>query len=254
MKVVQSAWSHWEIVMAEPAFSFDRASRRNMVLAAALGVVLAAGGQLLPSPLSRVMVPTAAAQQGASPSDRAASPEAPTADDEFSRQLKELKQTFADLSKKFEDSAKNIDRLNNAEDARKEIEELREQVGTLLGAVADNGAVWSLGAKALARAEEKLRALERETRYRPEDRQFLIDRWRELKAATENAIGELEGARKDFAELLRKLQTSEDFIDELLQIREHQRALEVIHQLTDGIRDASEKLKKLLGTIKTPGA
>jgi hypothetical protein len=53
---------------------------------------------------------------------------------------------------------------------------------------------------------------------------------------------------------LRKLQTSEDFIDELLQIREHQRALDVIHTLTDGIRDASEKLKKLLGTIKTPGA
>jgi hypothetical protein len=28
----------------------------------------------------------------------------------------------------------------------------------------------------------------------------------------------------------------------------------VIHKLTDGIRDASDKLKKLLGTIKTPGA
>jgi exonuclease VII small subunit len=74
-----------------------------------------------------------------------------------------------------------------------------------------------------------------------------------LRTATEVAIRELESARKDFAELLRKLQTSEDFIDELLQIREHQRALEVIHQLSEGIRDASEKLKKLLGTIKTPG-
>jgi DNA repair exonuclease SbcCD ATPase subunit len=177
-----------------------------------------------------------------------------TADDEFSKQLSELKKTFADLSKKFEDSAKNIDRLNNAEAARKEIEELRDQVGQLLGAVADNGAVWSLGSKALARADEKLKSLERETRYKPEDRQFLIERWRELRTATESAIGELESARKDFAELLRKLQTSEDFIDELLQIREHQRALDVIHQLTDGIRDASDKLKKLLGTIKTPGA
>ena len=49
-------------------------------------------------------------------------------------------------------------------------------------------------------------------------------------------------------------QTNEDFIDELLQIREHQRALDVIHTLSDGIRDASEKLKKLLGAIKTPGA
>jgi DNA repair exonuclease SbcCD ATPase subunit len=177
-----------------------------------------------------------------------------TADDEFSRQLGELKRTFSDLSKKFEDSAQTIDRLSSAEAARKEIEELREHVGKLLGAVADNGTVWSLGAKALSRAEAKLKSLEQETRYKAEDRQFLIERWRELKSATEGAIRELEGARKEFADLLRKLQTSEDFIDELLQIREHQRALEVIHTLSNGIRDASEKLKKLLGAIKTPGA
>jgi DNA repair exonuclease SbcCD ATPase subunit len=181
-------------------------------------------------------------------------PELRTADDEFSRQLSELKRTFADLSKKFENSAQTIDGLTNAEAARKEIEALRDDVGKLLGAVADNGTVWSLGSKALTHAEEKLRSLEQETRYKQEDRQFLIERWRELKEATEAAIKELEGARKEFAELLRKLQTSEDFIDELLQIREHQRALEVIHTLTDGIRDASDKLKKLLGTIKTPGA
>jgi DNA repair exonuclease SbcCD ATPase subunit len=177
-----------------------------------------------------------------------------TADDEFSRQLSELKRTFADLSKKFEDSAQTIDRLSDAQSARKEIEELRNDIGKLLGAVADNGTVWSLGSKALSHADEKLKSLEQETRYKQEDRQFLIDRWRELKESTEAAIKELEGARREFAELLRKLQTSEDFIDELLQIREHQRALDVIHTLTDGIRDASEKLKKLLGTIKTPGA
>jgi len=183
-----------------------------------------------------------------------ATPELRTADEDFSRKLSELKRTFADLSKKFEDSAQNIDRLNSADAARKEIEELRDHVGKLLAAVADNGTVWSLGTKALSRAEEKLKSLEQETRYKQEDRQFLIERWRELKAATEGAIKELEGARKEFAELLRKLQTNEDFIDELLQIREHQRALDVIHTLSDGIRDASEKLKKLLGAIKTPGA
>jgi DNA repair exonuclease SbcCD ATPase subunit len=183
-----------------------------------------------------------------------ATPELRTADDDFSRQLGELKRTFSDLSKKFEDSAQNIDRLNSADAARKEIEELRDHVGKLLAAVADNGTVWGLGTKALSRAEEKLKSLEQDTRYKQEDRQFLIERWRELKAATEGAIKELEGARKEFAELLRKLQTNEDFIDELLQIREHQRALDVIHTLSDGIRDASEKLKKLLGAIKTPGA
>jgi DNA repair exonuclease SbcCD ATPase subunit len=185
--------------------------------------------------------------------EHSAAPDTRMADDEFSRQLNELKKTFADLSKKIEDSAQSIGRSNNAEAARKEIEELRAHVGALLGAVADNGAVWNLGAKALRRAEDKLKALEQETRYKQEEKQFLIQRWRELKIATEGAIGELEKARKDFAELLRTLQTNEDFIDELLQVREHEKALEVIHRLTDGIRDASDKLKKLLTTIKSPG-
>ena len=216
---------------------FGYAKRLNALLAASL-LLIAAGS------------PCAVLAQ----SERSSAPELRTADDEFSRQLAELKKTFADLGKKFEDSAQNIDRLKSAESARKQIEELRDHVGKLLGAVADNGTVWSLGAKALSRAEEKLKSLERETRYKLEDKQFLIERWRELRGATESAIRELESARKDFAELLRKLQTSEDFIDELLQIREHQRALDVIHKLADGIRDASDKLKKLLGAIKTPGA
>src|SRR5262245_11515107 len=183
----------------------------------------------------------------------AAAPDARAADDEFSRQLNELKKTFTDLSKRIDDSAQTMGRSQNAEAARKEIEELRAHVGALLGAVADNGTVWNLGAKALRRAEDKLKALDQETRYKPEEKQFLIQRWRELKVATEGAIGELEKARKDFAELLRTLQTNEDFIDELLQVREHEKALEVIQRLTDGIRDASDKLKKLLTTIKTPG-
>jgi DNA repair exonuclease SbcCD ATPase subunit len=207
---------------------------------------------LLSLALLCVIAATGATSAYAQPEQPAAA--APrTADDEFSKQLSELKGTFAELSKKFEDSAQTIDRLSSAEDARKEIEELREHVSKLLAAVADNGTVWSLGSKALKRAEDKLKSLEAETRFKQEDRQFLIDRWRELKTATEAAIKELDGARRDFAELLRKLQTNEDFIDELLQIREQQRALEVIHSLSDGIRDASAKLKKLLDGIKTPG-
>jgi DNA repair exonuclease SbcCD ATPase subunit len=204
--------------------------------------------------IALLLLATATAPIKALAQSEKSAPELRTADDEFSRQLGELKRTFADLSKKFDDSAQTIEHLNSADTARKEIEELREHVGKLLAAVADNGAVWSLGTKALRRADEKLKSLEQETRFKQEDKQFLIDRWRELRTATEGAIKELEGARREFSDLLRKLQTNEDFIDELLQIREHQRALDVIHTLTDGIRDASEKLKNLLGAIKTPGA
>jgi hypothetical protein len=177
----------------------------------------------------------------------------PSADVQFSQQLDELKKSFGEVGRQIDESAKSIDTIKSPEQGRKSIEELRGQVAKLLDAVADNGEISRLGVKALALAEEKLRSLDRETRFKPEEKQYLVNRWRELRAATETAIRDLDGARKDFADLLRSLQTSEDYIDELLQIREHEKALQVIHQLSDGIRDASVKLKKLLGSIKPPG-
>ena len=181
-------------------------------------------------------------------------PAVATADDEFSRQLGELKKSFADIGKRIDDSAQSIDRMKNPEEGRKSIEELREHVGKLLGAVADNGEVSKLGALALSRADDKLKSLMAEARFKADEKQFLLDKWKELRASTESAIKELDTARKDFSELLRTLQTNEDYIDELMQIREHEKALQVIHQLTDGIRDASVKLRKLLGAIQPPGA
>jgi hypothetical protein len=176
-----------------------------------------------------------------------------SADVQFSQQLDELKKSFGDVGRKIDESAKSIDAIKSPEEGRKSIEELRGQVAKLLDAVADNGEISKLGVKALGLAEEKLKSLERETRFKPEEKQYLVNRWRELRAATEAAIRDLDGARKDFADLLRSMQTSEDYIDELMQIREHEKALQVIHQLSDGIRDASVKLKKLLSTIKPPG-
>ena len=183
-----------------------------------------------------------------------ASPDVATADDEFSKQLRELKKSFADIGKQIEEGTQAIDRIKSPEEGRRNIEELRDNVGKLLGAVADNGDVAKLGAAALARADEKLKSLQQDTRFKPDERQFLIDKWKELRSQTEAAIGELNTARRDFAELLRTLQTNEDYIDELMQVREHEKALQVIHQLTDGIRDASAKLQKLLGGIRPPGA
>lgn len=176
------------------------------------------------------------------------------ADDEFARQLNDLKKTFGEVGKQIEAGTQVIDRLKSPEEGRKGIEELRQHVSRLLGTVADNGEVARLGQMALDRAEQKLQGLAQDTRFKPEEREYLMHRWRELKASTASAIRELNTARRDFSELLRTLQTSEDYIDELLQIREHQKALDVIHELTTGIRDASDKLKRLLGGIRPPSA
>jgi len=181
-------------------------------------------------------------------------PDAITPVEEFSRQLDEFKKSIPELNKKIEDSAASVDKWTDVDKARKEIEELRAMVGAALGAVSDNGAVSQLGTRALNHARDKLRTLEQETRFKPEEKQFLMDQWRRLKDETERASDELGAARREFTELLRTLQSNEDFIDELVQIRQAQKALEVIRRLTQDIREASDQLKKLIGGIKPPGA
>jgi chromosome segregation ATPase len=120
--------------------------------------------------------------------------------------------------------------------------------------VSDNGPVSQLGAKALNHVHDKLKALAQETRFKQEERQFLIDQWRRLQDQTESATKELDDARAQFAGLLQTLQQNEDFIGELIEIRQAEKALEVIRSLTRDIRDASNQLNKLIGGIKPPGA
>ncbi len=185
--------------------------------------------------------------------DQEAGTDAVTPGEQFSQQLDELKSNLTNLNKKIEDSAQALEATTDIARARKDIEELRASVSVLLGAVADNGPVSELGAKALKRARDKLAELEHDTRFRPQERQFLIDRWRELGANTEQAAQDLDRARGRLVELLRVLQANEDFIDELVQIRQHEKALEVIRELTGNIRSASDELKRLIGAIRPPG-
>src|SRR5882724_10819032 len=114
-------------------------------------------------------------------------PDALTPVEEFSKQLDAFKKSIPELNKKIEDSAASVDRWTDVDKARKEIEELRAIVGAALGAVSDNGGVSQLGSKALNHSREKLRALEAETRFKPEEKAFLLDTWRKLREETERA-------------------------------------------------------------------
>jgi DNA repair exonuclease SbcCD ATPase subunit len=174
--------------------------------------------------------------------------------EEFSQQLEAFQKTMPDLNKSIQDSAGTIDNATDVEKARAEINRLRETVSTLLGAVSDNGPVSQLGVKALDHIHNKLKALAQDNRFKPEERQFLIDQWKKLETQTEGATKELDDARAQFAGLLHTLQDNEDFIGELIEIRQAEKALEVIRQLTHDIRDASAQLNKLIGGIKPPGA
>jgi peptidoglycan hydrolase CwlO-like protein len=174
--------------------------------------------------------------------------------DEFSKQLEDFQKSVPDLNKKIQDSAGAIDSATDIDKAKAEIDSLREEVSTLLGAVSDNGPVSQLGAKALDHIHNKLRTLSQETRFKPEERQYLIDQWQRLQAQTETANKELDDARAQFVGLLQTLQSNEDFIGELIEIRQAEKALDVIRSLSHDIRDASTQLNKLIGNIRPPGA
>lgn len=194
---------------------------------------------------------------GAASAQSTGSPDAVAPVKEFSRELDNLKRTFGDLSRQIEESAKSIDRVQSGEASRKEIEQLRDVVGKLLGEVADNGTVSQLGAKALAHAQGKLKTLQRETRFTPQQLQFLIQEWKKLATEIEQATAELETARTRFAGLLRTLQTTDDYVGELLEIRQGNEALKVIKGLAKEINDASNLLNNFIKSIKaieSPGS
>lgn len=170
--------------------------------------------------------------------------------EEFSRELDNLKRTFSDLNRRIEDSAKSIDRLQSGDASRKEIEQLRDVVGRLLGEVADNGTVAQLGAKALAHAQAKLKSLQRETRFTQAQLHFLIQEWKRLATEIEQATTELEAARTRFSGLLRSLQTTDDYVGELMEIRQGNEALKVIKSLAKEINDASNLLNNFIRSIK----
>jgi hypothetical protein len=172
--------------------------------------------------------------------------------EEFSRQLDELKKSFVDLNKRIEESAKTIDRATDPQASRKEIAELRDLVGSLLGAVADNGDVAQLGAKALEHARAKQKSLAAETRYSAEQRAFLLKQWDRIARETEAATAELDNARGRFAKVLRTLQTNDDYVGELMEIRQGEEALKVVRDLAKQIHEASDMLNNFINTITPP--
>jgi DNA repair exonuclease SbcCD ATPase subunit len=180
-------------------------------------------------------------------------PDAVAPVEEFSRQLDELKKSFVELNKRIEESAKAIDGATDPQASRKEIEELRGLVGSLLGAVADNGDVAQLGAKALDHARAKQKSLAADTRFTPEQRAFLLHQWDRIARETEAATAELDAARGRFAKVLRTLQTNDDYVAELMEIRQGEEALKVVRDLAKQIHEASDMLNNFINTITPPG-
>jgi peptidoglycan hydrolase CwlO-like protein len=218
------------------------ARRVSLVTAAAVALALAGSGGFAhaQSGLGSVLgngggkfTDSGSADSGAAGSTAAAPtianpPESPV--DQFTKQLEDFQKSVPDLNKRIQDSAGAIDSSTDIDKAKTEIDGLRDEI------------------------HAKIKALSTETRFKPEERQYLIDQWQRLQAQTETATKELDDARGQFAGLLQTLQSNEDFISELIEIRQAEKALNVIRSLSHDIRDASTQLNKLIGSIKPPGA
>ncbi len=76
--------------------------------------------------------------------------------------------------------------------------------------------------------------------------------WDKLARETEAATGELDAARGRFAKLLRALQTNDDYVGELMEIRQGTEALRVIRDLAKEIHAASDMLNNFINAIAPP--
>lgn len=174
--------------------------------------------------------------------------------DDFAKQVDDLKKNLESFNSSIETRAKAIGELVDAGKIKSEIENLRGFVAGALGAVADDSTVAQLGDKALRHARGKLDQLAKDTRFTKEQREFLIGEWTRINADTEQAASDLDTARREFVQLLKVLQTREDFVDELLQVQKAREAVEIIRQLSNEIRTASDSLKNVIRALKPPGA
>src|SRR5580693_8170035 len=224
-----------------------RAARAPYIAAAIVAAVFALSGLVSSLALSSLARADDAASAGGNAPDGKIIANAPASPvDQFSQQLEDFQKSVPDLTKKIQDGASVIDSETDIDKARAEIDSLRQDVSTLLAAVSDNGPI--------AQLRDKLRVLAQDGRFKPEERQYLIDQWQRLQTQTESASKELQDARGQFAGLLQTLQSNEDFIGELVEIRQAEKALDVVRGLTQDIRNASSQLNKLIGGIKPPGA
>jgi hypothetical protein len=84
-------------------------------------------------------------------------------------------------------------------------------------------------------------------------RDRLVREWNQVVLKTTAAVVELTKARNEFVDLLRLLQTNDDYILELEKLRLADASVEAIERLTVELRDASLRLRELTSRMQASG-
>jgi hypothetical protein len=173
---------------------------------------------------------------------------------EFKSQFKEVRKNLEAANGKIQSSANAIEKLSEPQAARRQVEELQAMVSEALGLVSDNGDFASLGAKALNYSRSKLEQMRKDTRFDHKERKALEQRWEKITADTEKAVADLTTAGREFAQLLRVIQTRGDYAKEVLEAENAEAMVKVIQNLANDIRNGSEVLKAFIRTLTPPDA
>jgi hypothetical protein len=96
--------------------------------------------------------------------------------------------------------------------------------------------------------------MRKETRFEDKDRKALEQRWEKITAETEKAVSDLNQAGREFAQLLRVIQTRGDYAKEILEAENAEAMVKVIQNLANDIRNGSEVLKSFIRTLTPPDA
>ena len=183
----------------------------------------------------------------------AATPATPASPvDDFAQEYKKFKEQLTALPKKIEETSRSVEGKTTAASTHQQINALRGIVSTALAQVVDNGPVAKMGQTALNFTRQKLTDLQQDTHYTKEQREYLIKEWTATSRLTAGAVDELEAARKELADLLKVLQSNDDYIGELEALNNAAKTVEVIRDLTSGLREISAHLKVLLQRMNSP--
>ena len=191
------------------------------------------------------VVPSLAAEA----SDR---PQVPSPVDDFDQAYVEAKQALTDLNSKIEQRSAEIQKLTASDTAAQEVAQLQALIAETLGAVADNGKVAQLGQRALDFARGKQAQFEKDAKFAPEEREFLLNEWKGAADKMKKEVDLLAQSRSQLAESLLRVQTRADYIGELQTLKDAKQVLAVIHQLATVIQQTSAKVRNLLQTATAP--
>jgi hypothetical protein len=172
--------------------------------------------------------------------------------DDFDKAYVEAKHALSDLNAKIEQRSGEIQKLTASDTAGEEIAQLQALIAETLGNVADNGKVAELGQKALDFARGKQAQFEKDTKFAPEEREFLLNEWKRAADKMKKEVDLLAQSRSQLAESLLRVQTRADYIAELQTLKDAEQVLAVIHELAGEIQETSVKVRNLLETAAAP--